>query len=209
MGATSWRYYAPYDPDPEAALQALRAEVFARGEYTDPTGPLDAVLKEKARMFGEDPEGPETRALIEEGKRLDKAIRTGDTRGLGRGERALVERVRGMVRLAEAFGAAAPPPPGEGPPRTIAELLERAAECGTHSILDIERVGRRMGFGTAAPLAKAALRRLFATAEPTRDQVEARWSDIAEGLGRWQARYVVVYREGKPHEYAFIGCSGD
>jgi hypothetical protein len=55
----------------------------------------------------------------------------------------------------------------------------------------------------------ASMRRAFGTAEPTRDQVEQHWSDVAEQLGRWQARYVVVYRDGQPHEYAFIGCSGD
>jgi hypothetical protein len=37
MGATSWRYYTPYDPDPAKALTRLRDDVFARGEYVDLT----------------------------------------------------------------------------------------------------------------------------------------------------------------------------
>ena len=45
--------------------------------------------------------------------------------------------------------------------------------------------------------------------ETTHEQVEENWGDASDGLERWQAYYVTVYRDGKPHEYAFIGCSGD
>src|SRR5262245_4021188 len=33
MGASGWSYYTPYQPDPDAALQALRARVFASGKF--------------------------------------------------------------------------------------------------------------------------------------------------------------------------------
>lgn len=33
MGATGWKYFAPYDVDHEKALQALRQEVFRQGKY--------------------------------------------------------------------------------------------------------------------------------------------------------------------------------
>ena len=92
---------------------------------------------------------------------------------------------------------------------TIDELLEAAAESGTHSVLDIEHVGTRLGFAVAAPMSPTSTRRMFGTPEPTHEQVEDRWQDIAERIGRWQARYLAVFRDGKPHEYAFIGCSGD
>jgi hypothetical protein len=36
MGASGWHYTTPYDPDPEAALQRLRAEVFESGDYLLP-----------------------------------------------------------------------------------------------------------------------------------------------------------------------------
>jgi hypothetical protein len=39
MGASVWVYVTPYQPDPEAALQRLRDEVFARGEYYKPWDP--------------------------------------------------------------------------------------------------------------------------------------------------------------------------
>ena len=56
MGATSWRYDTPHHPDPAAALRALRADVFARGDYVDLTGSLADRLRETARRFGRDPD---------------------------------------------------------------------------------------------------------------------------------------------------------
>ena len=209
MGATSWRYYTPYRPDPEGALQALRAAVFARGEYTDLTGPPADALRNLARRLGQDPDAPEVQRQIDQHQRLRRAIETGDTQGLSRADRAFVQRVREMTRLAEQLGATPAPRRRGGRPRTIDELLEQAAESGTHSVLDIERVGARPGFGVAVPLSPTAVRRAFGSVEPTREQVEEGWAGVAERLGRWQARYLVVYHDGRPAEFAFIGCSGD
>jgi hypothetical protein len=208
MGATSWRYYTPYQPIPEAALQALRAEVFARGEYVDPTGPLDDLLRRTARRFGQDPDSPEVRRQIENDLRVQGAVETGGTSGLSPGDRALARRVREFRRLASRFGAEPPRRPSRRP-RSIEELLEWAAECGTHSVLDIEHVGPRPGFAVASPMTAASLRGVFGTTQPTHAQVEEHWADVAERLGRWQARYLTVYLDGQPHEYGFIGCSGD
>lgn len=36
MSGTAWRYFVPYQPDYQAALEALRAETFARGAYLQP-----------------------------------------------------------------------------------------------------------------------------------------------------------------------------
>jgi hypothetical protein len=207
LGATSWRYYTPHSADPEAALQALREAVFARGEYTAPAGSMEAELRRTARRLGQDPDGPEVRALIESHRRVQQAVQTGDTRNLSRDERRRVEWLREMGP--SAGSPETTPAPGGTPPRSIAELLEQAAECGTHSILDIERTAARSKSGAASPLAMATIRQVFGTAEPTREQVEQHWLDLAEPLRRWQARYLVVYRDGVPHEFAFIGCSGD
>jgi hypothetical protein len=208
MGATSWYYFTPHRSDPEEALQRLRAETFSRGEYVDVTGPLENVLRRMAQRFGRDPDSPEVRSEIDLTLRIQRAIETGDIRGLSRGDRSLVQRARAMSEFARMLGAA-PPRRHDQRPRSIEELLELAAECGTHSILDIEHVARRPGFAVAAPMTLASLRRVFGTAEPTHDQVEDRWADIAERLGRWQARYLVVHDDRHPKEYAFVGCSGD
>lgn len=209
MGATSWRYYTAYQPDAEAALQALRGEVFAREEYVDPTGPIEDLIRRTAQKFGHDPDSSEVRAEVDRSQQIARAIETGDSDGLARGDRSMVERVRAMKEFAEQLGAASMPTSSGKRPQSIDELLEMAAECGTHSILDIERVAPRIGFAVAAPMPPALLRRTLGTVEPSHDQVESQWADIAEGLGRWQAYYVEIYQDGRPHEYAFIGCSGD
>ncbi len=53
----------------------------------------------------------------------------------------------------------------------------------------------------------------FGTVKPTRDMVEAkRYLDIAEHpltSEKWQGVYFIVYRNGKPDEIFFAGCSGD
>lgn len=209
MGATAWRYYTAYREDPEEALQALRAEVFARGEYVDLTGSIEDMLRQTYRRFGEDPDSPAVQARIAANLRLQRAVETGALSGLSREDRAFAKNVREFMKLAAALGAKTPRPSPGRRPQSIEELLEWAAECGTHSILDIEHVGRRPGFGLAAPVTSASLKRNFGTAEPTHVQVEERWSDIADRCRPWQARYLPVYLDGCPHEYAFIGCSGD
>src|SRR5262245_30246761 len=105
MGATSWRYYTPYKSNPEAALQALRADVFARGEYVDLTGAPADALRNMARRFGQDPDEPAVRATIDQSVRIQRAIESGDLTGLNRADRAFVGRVREMTRFAEQLGA--------------------------------------------------------------------------------------------------------
>jgi hypothetical protein len=208
MGATVWRYFTPYQADAEQALQTLRREIFERGEYQDPTASLGDTIRGKAERLGEDPNSAETQATVDEALRLQRAIATGDVRGLSRAEAAVVERVRAMQQLADMFAAEARSTSNSSA-EPIDALLDRAAESGTHSILDIERTARRRGFAFATPLSRTATRKAFGTERPTHTQVEDRWSDLAETLNPWQAHYVVVYVDGRPEEYAFIGCSGD
>jgi hypothetical protein len=99
--------------------------------------------------------------------------------------------------------------PPDHRPETIDELLEMVAEDGTHSILDIQGISTRRDFGTASPMPTEAIMQFFGTARPSHEQVENRWLNAAEGLERWQAYFLTVYRDDKPDEYAFIGCSGD
>src|SRR5579872_3511690 len=60
MGASPWIYFTPYQPDPEAALQQLRNEVFARGEYYKPWDAASAWHMELALA------PPEERAAMED-----------------------------------------------------------------------------------------------------------------------------------------------
>ncbi len=231
MGASSWRYYTPYRDDPEAALQELRQRVFAEGDYSMGFGGFTKVNGSGAfndGPFRGMPAGFDPVAGVRsmarqnpEMARLLRAVESGDMSGLSPEERQAAQQFR---TLFNAF-----PQPGQGPrlhqpddddvegeddfdtdrPGSIDEALEMAAEDGTHSILDIQNTGRRRGFGVATPYPPRAVEQVFGTLEPTHEQVEESWADVSERLDRWEAHYLVVYKKGKPVEYAFIGCSGD
>jgi hypothetical protein len=236
MGASGWISFTPYDPDPNAALQRLRQEVFATGQYArpfwwdaehapdaeDPTAfpPGDDAKNESEAQEPGDPFAPgeEERFLGQMRGALGampKDVRDAFARFLPEIERELRRSFRAVqampVEMRDAMldglGGATRPPGGE--PQTIDELLEWAAEEGTHSILDIERIAKRREFGSAVPLSAARMRRLFGTTEPTHAQVERVAEQLQDELDRWQAWYVAIYRDGQPHEYAFIGVSGD
>src|SRR5687767_9629756 len=48
MGASTWTYFAPYHPKPAVALQRLRRQVFASGQYRRPLTPQERVAQARA-----------------------------------------------------------------------------------------------------------------------------------------------------------------
>jgi hypothetical protein len=98
MGATGRNYFTPYQADIAAALQALRAEVFERGEYGQAGGMSPEALANLP---------PEVRKAFENLRELE------------------AQRLGGPSEF-----------------DSIDELLEAAAEDGTHSI---SARGRRSG----------------------------------------------------------------
>jgi hypothetical protein len=94
-------------------------------------------------------------------------------------------------------------------PSTIEEYVEWCAEEGTHSLMDIQRVGEAPGFGIAAPPSNEQLVEFFSTDKPSRSMIEDRLDDLMVLRERWQATYVVAYKEGIPDEILFTGYSGD
>jgi hypothetical protein len=94
-------------------------------------------------------------------------------------------------------------------PASIEELLKNNAESGTHSILDIFGICDEPRFGTASPVDGEELLRVFGTTQPTAQDVGTAAYDLGENLERWQAVYFVVYKDGRPDEIRFVGCSGD
>ncbi|HZV35558.1 MAG TPA: hypothetical protein VFB72_13375 [Verrucomicrobiae bacterium] len=166
MGASGWNYFTPYQEDVENALQALRKEVFEKGEY----GQSSAL---KSSDFDSLP--PELKFAFEGMRDLDE----------------------------EKFGSKEFD--------SIEELLEEAAEDGTHSILDIARTAKEPEFAVAWPAPKEAIIRVYGTARPTRSEIEDKQGELTDvmELERWQAVFVTVYSEGKPSEIYFEGVSGD
>lgn len=93
-------------------------------------------------------------------------------------------------------------------PSTPEEAMEMADADGTGSILDIQRITSQPDFCCAAPFSSNELQAYFGTETPTRQDVlknDMFWDDLERG----QARYVVVYDDGKPTQLFFAGYSFD
>lgn len=97
---------------------------------------------------------------------------------------------------------------------SIDEAIAAAEADGTCSILDIDRVTNEPDFGAACPLPPDELTRVFGTAEPTREHIEAallkdHGAEFWEQIDRGHARYIVVYENAEPSEFFFAGYSVD
>lgn len=91
---------------------------------------------------------------------------------------------------------------------SIEQAREAAAEDGTCSILDIDRISQEPEFGAAAPVGDAALLRYFGTTQPTCEMIEecdALWDDLERG----HAIYLIAYAGGVPEQIYFAGYSFD
>ncbi|GIH15431.1 hypothetical protein [Rugosimonospora africana] len=81
---------------------------------------------------------------------------------------------------------------------------------GTHSVIDMTRVGDTPDMFTVAPPSGEVLDDLFATRTPSTDAVATAAADGRLDLyGRWHGTYVVGYRGGEPEAIFFVGHSGD
>ncbi len=96
---------------------------------------------------------------------------------------------------------------GTAPDSPDAALRQSGTE-GTHSIIDVRRVGKTAQ-AASGPLAPARLEELFGTRQPTRAMVKAKAAAVQAARGRNACTYVVVYRAGEPSELFFAGSSGD
>jgi hypothetical protein len=100
-------------------------------------------------------------------------------------------------------------------PTSIETLIQWNAEDGTHSIIDISEIAPIAGFGAAAPLSSEELKRFFVTDKPTRAMIESKERDLGRflqqdiGRYRYEATYIIVYKDGEPAEIYFTGYSGD
>lgn len=98
----------------------------------------------------------------------------------------------------------------QGKPTTIDELLEWSEEAGTHTVIDITRVGSTPDFGAATPLSAAQLRAFFGTTTLTCAQAEAAHEALDAQIEQcWQAVYFAVYDGDVPAAWCFVGVSGD
>jgi len=198
MGATGWDYFVPYQADISVALQRLREEVFARGDYE-----LEHDFsKEELERMVEDVR-PELDPWIEKCREMAASL----PEGLREIYMANAEKFK--RDLLQAPKKVQKPKPK---PKTIKEALKQGAESGTHSILDIECISDRPKFGAITPFPRSRLMEFFGTEMPTHAQIQEVYeSGALEDFicERWEGIYVISYRDGAPDEIFFAGCSGD
>jgi hypothetical protein len=114
--------------------------------------------------------------------------------------------------------------------KSIEEASRAAMECGTRSILDIEKVADEPAGLTASPVPSKYLQRFFKTERPTRKMVEAHLFEYPEEeydeededededdvvelydlIDRGLCRYLILYdNDDEPSELLFVGYSWD
>jgi len=217
MGASGWRYFTPYQPDINAALQALRQRVFEGGAYGDPITNAVHGASFLSRFTSKQAPGsaPQIRDLIEGLRKMNKAMASGISPAeavslLGRCATPQAPRGRrSQKRTRSQVNSGGATQRGRGP-RSIKALLKQRGGEGTHSILDItEGISPTRKFASAFPMPDDIKLKEFGTLQPTREQVEAADMLSAEDLDRWECWYAIVYKDGQPSEIYFEGCSGD
>lgn len=190
MGATSWDYFVPYQPDMRQVLADLHKEVFAQGLYEFP-----------------DPQGPE---LFLDAFELEEPHRSEQLRLYGFGayleSMSPEELFTEMARVSRLDHA---------PDLETLRLQQTMSESGTHSILDIPPDAiypERRGVGLY-PLTPKDCLAVFGTTAPDRETIEDwQWSlerDAYELTSRNEGFYVTVFKAGIPDEIYIDGYSGD
>jgi hypothetical protein len=92
---------------------------------------------------------------------------------------------------------------------SIDAAREAAAEDGTKSILDVDRVGDQQDWGVASPMEESTLEACFGTATPGPDRLRDGFGCLLDTLDRGEARYLIVYEQQAPTAVAFLGISYD
>ncbi len=97
------------------------------------------------------------------------------------------------------------------PPQTIKEAEERSDAQGTQSVLDIERIASQPGMAVATALPRNVYLQFFGTEKPTREMIEraVKMKGLLDDVERWQAIYVIAFKNDRPDEIFFGGWSGD
>jgi hypothetical protein len=201
MGATGWSYFVPYEADVSAALQRLRQDVFARGDYVFGVGLSEEQIEASMAR---------ARPGFEAGAK-ELLAQADDPNQPEHLREAFREFAKELIEMGN-YKAGAASRRAKRKPKTIDKLLKVQAESGTHSILDILSVSPEPQFGTVSPFPRSKLVEYFGSETPSHDDIdEAHDAGSLEEFvsERWQGIYIIVYRDASPSEIFFAGCSGD
>ena len=94
---------------------------------------------------------------------------------------------------------------------SIDEAREFAAEDGTQSVLDIYGISDVPEVAHAAKVSDEELIAWFGTTQVDEHEVVKvdECIELWESLGRGEARYLILYKDGVPSQYYFAGMSFD
>ncbi len=182
MGASSWAYFVPYQPDVSLALQELQFQVF-QDEFQD-----QKPLFSKSELLAHINYELDHLEIHYPDPKLRATLR---------------RRFQNQKKLLTS-----PPDPAKTR-KAIDKLLKQCAENGTHSILDIKTISSQPEFRTVAPLSATELLATFGTEYPTRSMIEKNANQLRKFRERWSGTYVIVYNDNQPTEIYFTGYSGD
>lgn len=196
-----WCYFTTWHPDPNVALQRLRRQLF-RAQAYDMDYRED--LARATRLLAAWRAHSAADLPVEE---------QGAYRALRESLRPAPPGLRGLLWVSVRFQLALAARRLRHPPRTIRDLRRQAGPAGTGSALDIDRAFSDRRRPAKRPVARPAppgyLRDELGTDHPCHRTVDQRAGRLMARLSPGDAWYFPVFADGKPMEYAFVGCSGE
>ena len=184
MGSSFWQTYTTYSEDVDEALTRAQREVYERG----------------ASMCMEPPAPEEARTYYRREANMQQQL----YEQFGRESNRIAYEA--ALEMLGEFS----PPDDEPFEQTRRRLIARQDTEGTHSVLDMERVGDEDAFGVLRRVPAEELEEVLFTTTPTREEIEARGESLLHGMDRWKGVAIVVHdEEGTPTHWLFAGHSGD
>jgi hypothetical protein len=112
-----------------------------------------------------------------------------------------------LTELAFSLGE---PPPGRGAQHdSIEAARQQAAEDGTKTILDFDRVDEVADWGTITPMDPEIVSLCLGTATPARQALSDGLNCLLEALDRGMGCYLLLYEQDQPAFVFFLGLSCD
>lgn len=182
MGASTWNYFVPYDPDVRRALARLRESVFEKEQYGDGLPTADSVRQMFYRMAPQMPDLEDARKRLSDSIAAIEDLRAQLPKWPKASsiEELLIQRgENGTHSILDIQGVAGSPEPGA--------ISEMPAE-------EILRV-----FGTSRPTRAQVESKLY-------DEDLLGHPLVAD---RWQGVFFKVFGDDESVEWFFIGTSGD
>ena len=103
----------------------------------------------------------------------------------------------------------APEHPPVQVPRTIEDALALVGDVGTHSILDIEKMGVMPAQGVCSLLSAEVRLEVYGTLTPDRSDVDMHKFTLVNYMDSGQARFVIVHKDDEPDQIYLEGLTGN